>query len=218
MPLLLSTHPFPDSTFALWQAAEPDSFFKEELPFYGTEKQDFEVLSEKRKMEWLSSRWLLHRITGEPQRLPLAKDAFSKPFFLDKPDLHCSLSHSQGVVGALLSNQNCGCDIQVLVEKMPKLAHKFLGKEELKHLSGLSETMIFEYYHLIWTAKESLYKSYGLKALDFRYEIFVRDMLWDGHSGKAHGYIEKGRFQQHYQLRFGKTVLEEGALIWAVCL
>ncbi len=218
MSLLLTTHPFPDTTFALWQIAEPESVFKEELPLSETEENELAGLQNIRRLEWLSSRWLLHKITGEQQRLPLAKDAFSKPFFLDHPALFCSLSHSQGGVGALTARQNCGCDIQVLVDKMPRIAAKFLGKLEAEFVAGFPEAVRFELYHLFWTAKESLYKTYGIKALDFRQHIFVNHVEWDGYTGAATGGIEKGDFRQHYQLRFGKVELEQGALVWAVCL
>lgn len=218
MSLLLTAHPFTGTTLGLWQIAEPEAFFKEELPLSSAEAQEMALMQQVRRLEWLSSRWLLHKITGAPQRLPLAKNAFSKPFFLDQPDLYCSLSHSQGVVGALVAAQNCGCDIQVLVEKMPRLAPKFLGEAEFDFVAGFSESVRFELYHLYWTAKESLYKTYGLKALDFRKHIFVTDIEWDGQAGTANGIIEKNDFWHNYRLRFGKVALEKGDVVWAVCL
>ncbi len=218
MSLILTTHPFPDTTLGLWQIAEVEAVFKDDLPLSAAEENELAGLQNIRRLEWLSSRWMLHKITGVQQRLPLAKDAFSKPFFLDQPDLFCSLSHSQGIVGAMTAPQNCGCDIQVLVEKMPRIAAKFLGPSEADFVAGFSESLRFELYHLFWTAKESLYKTYGIKALDFRKNIFVNHVTWDGAAGSATGGIKKNDFRQHYQLRFGKVNLEAGALIWAVCL
>lgn len=218
MALLLTTHPFPDTTFGLWQIAEHESVFKDELPLTRAEERELSGLQHLRRLEWLSSRWLLHKITGAQQRIPLAKDAFSKPFFLDQPDLFCSLSHSHGVVGALTATQNCGCDIQVLVDKMPRIAAKFLGEEEADFVAGFPKHVQFELFHLYWTAKESLYKTYGIRALDFRAHIFVRQLTWDGHAGAAMGTIQKDDFLQHYQLQFGRVDLEAGALVWAVCL
>jgi 4'-phosphopantetheinyl transferase len=218
MSLLLTIHPFPDTSFGLWQIAEHADFFLADLPLSAAEQDEFSRLQALRRLEWLSSRWLLHKITGAPQRLPLAKDAFSKPFFLDNPDLFCSLSHSQGIVGALTAPRNCGCDIQVLVDKMPRLAAKFLGEAESKFVLNHPESVRFELYHLYWTAKESLYKAYGIKALDFRGHIFIESLHWDGCTGNAIGRIEKNDTKQTYQLKFGKVDLEQGALVWAVCL
>lgn len=219
MSLLLTIHPFPDTTFGLWQIAEDVDFFRQDLPLSSAEIEELSKLQDLRLLEWLSSRWLLHKITGAQQRLPLAKDAFSKPFFLEKPDLFCSLSHSQGVVGALTASRNCGCDIQVLVEKMPRIAAKFLGTAEAIFVKNFPDSVQFELFHLYWTAKESIYKTYGLKALDFRQHIFVNDLEWDGRAGSATGIVRKNEHESHYKLRFGKAELDSGgALVWAVCL
>ncbi len=85
MPLLLTTHPFPDTAFGLWQIAEEEAFFRDEMPLTAAEETELAKLKNIRRMEWLASRWLLHKLTGAPQRLPLAKDAFSKPFFSISP-------------------------------------------------------------------------------------------------------------------------------------
>lgn len=218
MPLLLSTHPFNRFTFSVWEIAEPSEFFEQEMPLSESESLELRSLKDLRRLEWLASRWLLHKTTGAAQRLPLAKNAFSKPFFLDQPDLNCSLSHSHGVVGALLAPEVCGCDIQVMVDKMALIAHKFLGNNELQQLKNWPQELIPEYYHLIWTAKESMYKAYGLKALDFRMHMEVSRLVWDGWSGSATGTISKEGFIQSFILQFGKIELAHpGRLVWAVC-
>ena len=211
MPLLSISHPFAGASLGIWQIAEEEAFFRNDLPLSPDEEREWVTLKGIRRMEWLVGRWLLHRLTGEPHRLLLAKDAFSKPFFLDQPDLYCSLSHSHGVVGALLADQNCGCDLQVLVEKMPRLAPKFLSKAEMDFVCDHSSSVQFELFHIFWTAKESLYKAYGLKELDFRAHLRVEPFKWDGTSGIAVGMLEKGVFRQQYCLEFKKTDLSVGA-------
>jgi len=233
MPLLLTRHPFPDTTFGLWQIAEEESFFREELPLSPDEEAEMSRLkNDLRRHEWLAGRWLLHKLTGAPQRLPLAKDAFSKPFFPENQHLACSLSHSHGTVGALvfhpssltphssLLTPSCGCDIQVLVEKMPRLASKFLNVEEEEFVASHSAPEQFDLLHVFWTAKESLYKAYGLKALDFRAHLRVESFAWKENGGAARGWVEKDDFSKAYQLIFEKIILPDGAgeLVWTVCL
>ena len=233
MPLLLTRHPFPDTTFGLWQIAEEESFFREELPLSPDEEAEMSRLkNDLRRHEWLAGRWLLHKLTGAPQRLPLAKDAFSKPFFPENQHLACSLSHSHGIVGALIVRHSsfvirhssfpvtCGCDIQVLVEKMPRLASKFLNLEEEEFVASHSAPEQFDLLHVFWTAKESLYKAYGLKALDFRAHLRVESFAWKENGGAARGWVEKDDFSKAYQLIFEKIILPDGAgeLVWTVCL
>lgn len=217
MPLLLNIHPFDGATFSLWKVTEPLSFFEDDLPLSDSEAAELAVLSEHRRGEWLSSRWLLHHTTGAPRRIPLVKDAFSKPFFLNEPDLFCSLSHSRHFTGTLTARRNCGCDIQVLVDKMPRIAPRFMSAAELALTESWQSDMRNELYHLYWTAKESLYKQYGLKALDFTDHISVSDINWNGFEGSATGNIRKGGFAAEYRLVFGKIEADsDQSLIWAV--
>lgn len=235
MPLLLTTHPFSDATFGLWQIAETEDFFRADLPLSAEEEAELrQHHNPLRRLEWLAGRWLLHKLTDAPQRIPLAKDVFSKPFFPENQHLACSLSHSKGNVGALIfdghwstahaqprqvgTGKSIGCDIQVLTEKMQRIAHKFLNAQEKDFVESHTETVQFDLLHLFWTAKESLFKAYGLKGLDFRKNIFVQKIQWDGQDGQALGKIEKGDFQQQFQLIFSKVKhSEESELIWAVC-
>lgn len=228
MPLLLTTHPFENATFGLWHIAEDEQFFRADLPLSGEEEQEFlRHRNPLRRLEWLAGRWLLHKLTDTPQRLFLAKDAFSKPFFRDNQQLACSLSHSRGAVGALVvespepaaaAPRSIGCDIQVLTEKMPRIAPKFLNAGERTFLSSRSESEHFDLLHLIWTAKESLFKAYGLKELDFRKNLSVQQIEWDGHAGSCVGKVEKGNYQGQFHLIFTKIELPNGFyLMVAVC-
>jgi len=106
-----------------------------------------------------------------------------------------------------------------LVEKMPRLASKFLNLEEEEFVANHSAPMQFDLLHVFWTAKESLYKAYGLKALDFRAHLRVEPFEWNENRGTARGWVEKNNFRQAYQLQFEKIILpDSGELVWTVCL
>ena len=207
MPLLFSRHPASDATFAVWQIAEPEAFFRDRLPLSPAEVRELEDLKGLRRMEWLACRWLLHAITGEVQRLPVAKDAFAKPFFMDRPDLCCSLSHSHGLVGALFSKRNGGCDLQAQVDKMPHIAPRFLNTLELDFIKKHPLAAQLDLFHLFWTMKESLYKAYGLKELDFKTQLRIAPFVWDGQGGETEAMVVKSDFQKSYGLRFEKNEL-----------
>ncbi|MBK8429722.1 MAG: hypothetical protein IPL27_28915 [Lewinellaceae bacterium] len=78
--LLLTTHPFPNTQFGIWQIAEAEAFFREDLPLSVQEEAEWALHKGIRRLEWLAGRWLLHKLSGSVQRMPLAKTAFSKPF------------------------------------------------------------------------------------------------------------------------------------------
>ncbi len=224
MPLLFTRHITISTgqtlTFGVWQIAEDELYFREDLPLTPEEEADLARYKGIRRLEWLTGRWLLHKLTGAEARLPLGKNAFAKPFFLDRPELHCSLSHSHGIVGAMLADGVCGCDLQVLVEKMPSLAGKFLHTDEAAFLQVFRQADQFDLMHVFWTAKESLYKAYGLKELDFREHLRLDPFAWSGLHAETTGWVCKGDFRQAYRLYFEKTVLPNasGAFVWTVCV
>lgn len=227
MPLLFTRHiAFNKGTpaeqvlsFGVWQITETEAYFREDLPLTVEEEADLDRYKGIRRMEWLASRWLLHKLTGANVRLPLGKNAFAKPFFLHRPELHCSLSHSHGIVGAMLADGVCGCDLQVLVDKMPRLASKFLHVEEESFLQSFDASAQFDLMHVFWTAKESLYKAYGLKELDFRGHMRLDPFEWSAYYAETTGWIRKDDFRQNYRLYFEKTELpdESGTFVWTVC-
>ena len=227
MPLLFSRHIRLNRgdaeqvlSFGTWQITEDERYFREDLPLTPEEEADLDRFKGIRRLEWLASRLLLHMLTGAQIRLPLVKNAFAKPFFLHRPELHCSLSHSHGIVGAMLSDSMCGCDLQVLVEKMPRLAPKFLHAEENAFLQNYNAAEQFDLMHIFWTAKESLYKAYGLRELDFREHLRLSPFHWTNDSAETIGWVRKNEFSQAYQLYFEKTALpdESGAFVWTVCV
>ncbi len=228
MPLLFTRHiafngdanPGQVLSFGTWQITEDETYFRQDLPLTPDEAADLDRYKGIRRLEWLAGRWLLHLLTGANVRLPLGKNAFAKPFFLHRPELHCSLSHSHGTVGAMLANQICGCDLQVLVSKMPRLAGKFLNQDEAAFLQQYSPREQFDLMHVFWTAKESLYKAYGLKELDFRGHMRLDPFEWKSFYAETTGWISKDDFRQAFHLYFEKTELPDnsgGAFVWTVC-
>lgn len=226
MPLIQTHHPFPDTSFGLWHIDEEEAFFRTKLPLSEAEKAELALHQYPiRRLEWLAGRWLLHQLSESDERLPLAKDAFSKPFFPENQDLSCSLSHSKGSVAAYLLTQKnkekptrMGCDIQVMTEKMKRVSLKFLRPEEKNWVESRPDLNELELLHLFWSAKESLYKAHGMKQLDFRAHISVENIDWDGFQGAGLGRVEKGDFKEAFHLSFGKIMLPDGTpLIWAAC-
>lgn len=224
VPLLLSRHPFPKTQFGIWQIAEEEAFFRADLPLSAQEEQEWSLHKGVRRSEWLAGRWLLHRLSGAAQRMPMAKDAFSKPFFPDNAHFLCSLSHSKGIVAALLLSDaapgvSIGCDIQVLVDKMPRIAPKFLSTPEMDFVLQHTVADQFDLFHAFWTAKESLYKAYGLKELDFKEHIRVFDFEWKEGRALAAATVQKGGFVQPFSLQIEKMGLPEtGELMLTVCV
>ncbi len=51
MPLLLTTHPFPSATFGVWQIAEEEAYFREDLPLLPEEEAELARYKDIRRLE-----------------------------------------------------------------------------------------------------------------------------------------------------------------------
>jgi phosphopantetheinyl transferase len=209
--------------FAAWHISEEEAFFRDDLPLSADEVLELEQhRNPLRTKEWLASRWLLHQLTGHQARMPLMKNIYSKPFFVGTTAQFCSLSHSQGTVAALLSDKDCGCDIQVIVEKMPRIAPKFMRSDEFEWVEKRAYSEQFILIHLIWTAKEAMYKAYGQKEVDFKAQLFIEPFAWQTENVVVtKGKLDKKGLVIHYQLYMGiYESVEEGisSFLWTIAV
>jgi 4'-phosphopantetheinyl transferase len=204
--------------FAAWNIGEEEAFFREDLPLSAEEENEVALHRDPlRAKEWLASRWLLHQLTDHHQRMPLAKDTYSKPFFVGGTGQYCSLSHSRGTVAALLSPTDCGCDIQVLVEKMPRIAPKFMRPDEYAWAERYGNADHFLIQHVIWTAKEAMYKTYGRKEVDFKAHLYLEPFDFDKSQINAtKGWLEKDGQRLDFFLYVGMHEGEGLPFVWTV--
>jgi 4'-phosphopantetheinyl transferase len=176
MPVLLHKKLDAFTQIGVWQITETESELTALLQAQEEVVAELGVYkSEHRKMESIAARLMLHRLTESASPWRLEKDVHSKPFFTEHSQWHCALSHSHGLAAAMISNRACGIDLQRFTAKMASLAHKFVNKTEAAWISGHSTENHLDLYHLIWCAKEAMYKVHGRKSLDFRAHILVHD-------------------------------------------
>lgn len=125
-----------------------------------------------------------------------------KPFFLDYPDFHFSLSHSGNVVALAVSKQEIGLDIQEYVQIKRDLAKRFFSKEEQEMLlEQKGEDAYKELFFMLWSIKESYIKYTGLgmsHGLDTFQIDFDKNEIW-----------EKGNIGQEADAKYKYFRLEE---------
>lgn len=116
----------------------------------------------------LSARDVVFQLLGET--LPIEKKENGQPFIANKP-IHISLSHSKALAAAIVSQYKpVGIDIEMIHPRIERIAHKFLTEEELSNISiNKIETLL-----LYWSAKESLYKLFAKKQLDFASQLIIK--------------------------------------------
>jgi len=176
---------------------------------YQDEIAIIEQLSPRKRSEWLASRELLYQIAGLPDRVRCLYDDFGKPY-LDGSQKHISVSHSELWCAAMISDLSCGVDIQIYSDTVRRIANRFLTPDDLLDIEKAENTI--EYLHLLWGAKECLYKAYGKKKLGFREHIFISSLNTE--TGQGFGEILYEGIHLSYDIYF--RLLPEVA--WVFCI
>lgn len=151
---------------------EPFSFFTEHIGDLSEDvREEFNSIHhEKRKLEWLSARWLLMNILKEYDVTidRLIKDDYGKPHIKDS-DLNLSISHAFPYVAVIVDpKESTGIDLEAPKEKIKKIATRFMHPDEMAHVS----MDIYE-LTLYWCAKETLYKIFGRKSIQFNQQLLL---------------------------------------------
>ena len=192
MPLVFKHSVLVESTLAVWEVTESEEFFLDQA-HHDWDKQELASLKGARRLEWIASRYLIQLIT--PDRYEIKKDGYGKPQ-LRPQDYHISISHSHGYVAAIYSKRAVGVDIQKKVSKIDRIAHKFINEAEDDFIHDRS---YISKLHVIWGAKESLFKAYGRKEVDFKKDLLVEPFTYRK-KGKFNARVDKTRYQHRFTL------------------
>lgn len=148
-------------------------------------------LSNKREIEKAGTKRLLkHLLNSDNFELDYTEE--KKPF-LKNSDKHISISHSHDKLAIIINkNENTGIDIELIRDKVLTIRHKFLSEQELLYADENLEKLIS-----LWAAKETLYKIYGLKEVEFIKHLSVDDFK----GNEMIGHIRLGTLNKSYLLR-----------------
>ncbi|MEY3984219.1 MAG: hypothetical protein RL160_1778 [Bacteroidota bacterium] len=165
MPIISEVTNYSAENLYLWRISEPTEYL---IQLYGAQgAPPPPIQNPLRLRHFLASRLLVQQIFPGSE---LRKDDFGKPFIEDFNG-HISLSHSGELAGLYVSmNGSCGLDIELVGKQINNIAQRFCTPEELKFVDDDNVEMGL---HLIWGAKECMYKSYGRKGVDFRKHMSV---------------------------------------------
>jgi phosphopantetheinyl transferase len=155
----------------IWKIEETEEFFKGNVPLHR------EVTHPHKRLQHLAGRFLLQFLFLDfPYQLIEIADT-RKPF-LPSEQYHFSISHCGDYAAAIVSsNKRVGIDIEIPVEKIGRIMHKFLTAKEhelFNLVAGAEDSSVINSYDeptILWSAKEAVFKWYGYGGVDFRKQI-----------------------------------------------
>ena len=194
----------------VWKSIEQMSDLLQNAALSQRETADWNSFkSESRKREWLTVRNALKLFIPGANGSSIYYDGNGKPQLME--DGFISISHTQEYIAVLKSNiSEIGVDIEFIHPRIEKLSQKFLGDAEKLALSDENK---IEKLHVIWGAKEVLYKIHSIGGIDFKKDLFVHP--FDYHvNGELKASILKKSFKQDYKISYEKT--DQCMLTWAI--
>ncbi len=196
MPVIFEKQIDVTKKLAVWHITEQ----LEEL-FVLSRKTFNPQLSIKRNTEKVVSHLLVEYLLRNPN-LILLNDINGKPYFSDNAT-SVSFTHSMDMVACIINTSGTpvGIDIEKIRDSIVQIAPKFVTKKDITQYNDKL------HFHLIWGAKEVLYKIYSLKNLDFKKHLTVCIQKNDGY-----GIISNNEYYSEHNLQH--TILKDFMLVW----
>lgn len=188
-----------DTEFALWKIEEEADDLYRQLQLNEREKAYIESLGNgKRNLHWLGTRVLLRTMLHTNEYIDCQVDEHGKPYLVNMP-YHISLSHSFDYAAVMISKSKAvGIDIELISQKVERIAHKFLNKQEL---SLVDDTHKIGQLYICWCAKEAVYKCNGRKVISFLDHIRLESL--EGYpEGKAKVKIVKDDLNLDFDVNY----------------
>ena len=198
----------PASKLGLWRMTEPWEDLLEKLDLPGAETEALEGISKtKRKQEWLACRVLLKEMLG--RHIPIGYDAERKPH-LTGSRTEISMSHSGEFVCVYLrEGAPVGVDIQQMKPSISRGSFYFLNDSEL----GWADLENNVQMHLIWSAKESVFKYAGEASVDLKKHITINPFSGN-QNGRFEVNLQIGNHREVVQVQF--YTFEDYVLTWTI--
>ncbi|MGB1205827.1 MAG: 4'-phosphopantetheinyl transferase family protein [Chitinophagales bacterium] len=184
MPLVQTITTTDKEQIGLWQITEELIFLLKKLPKETAKVNSFGSL--RRKKEWLCVRLLLAEML-QKTNVEISYNLHKKPY-LKNEMYQISISHSLEYVAIILhEKKQVGIDVENIHPRVEKIKQKFLTKGEQNLLLNQPQFMLTAF----WSAKETLYKWYSKKGVDFKKHLQIVKVKHNKKESEIYsGYIE----------------------------
>lgn len=187
----------------LWLIDESEEELKSQLEWMKPE----EFRNANRSIQWLASRVLMQEMLAHLniQTAVLSKDLNGKPS-INIPGLHVSISHNPKYTAVAIAEVPVGVDVELIHPRIERVKDKFMNPHDYRILENESDIAGM---HLIWSAKEAMFKYHPMGELDFRSHLYLEKIG----EGVLQGTIQKEN--EKHALLVPYEYLPDGILVWA---
>lgn len=159
-----NTHPL----VGIWKIEEEESFFEGKIDFQP------KATNSSKRIQQYASRFILEKLSPDfPLNQILINDS-GKPNLIGS-QVQFNVSHTNEYAAAIVCNEKqVGIDVEKIDARVCRVMKKFLNTNELQAIEVLSEIEKISMLTLFWSIKETVYKWWGLGAVDFADHIRIQ--------------------------------------------
>ena len=170
MPLFYQQNINATTKMAIWSITEPLDFFEQKV------STNVQITHPLKKVQHLSARLLLQYLLPNVDAASIKYAINGKPYLENNPS-HFSLSHCKGYAACIISSlAPVGIDIELIHERVGKVAHQFLHISELEKIKLLKEEEQLKQMTFFWAAKEAMYKMNEKSGINFAENLLVEQV------------------------------------------
>ncbi len=186
----------------VWEVKEPEVFFTETYSYTSDDLNDIVKKHVSHRLQLLASRAVLYDMKLSDGGYKIVKDDHGKPHLVNiQGDI--SFTHSHSHAAAIYSKTRLvGIDIQIGTDKIARIARKFVSEMENDYISIHDNTI--DYHHVLWGAKESMYKAYGRRKVEFRDNLFVDSFVYHPKGGHITGRVQMPDYEGDFDIYYSK--------------
>jgi len=164
-----------NSFWCFWEITESVDQLRNKVILSDDGIKELERISHPVKQrERLASRCCVQELVKQvgKEYKGITKDEHDKPHLIDL-NFHISISHSFPYAVAILHRKlPVGIDIEKPVEKLGRIAHRFLNDEEFADCNGDIKKLC-----IYWSGKEAIFKLNGKIGLNFKRDIRISQFI-----------------------------------------
>jgi phosphopantetheinyl transferase len=189
---------------AIWKIEETEDFFRSKVSLARP------IVHPHKRLQHLAGRYLLPFLFPDFPHEEIEIADTRKPF-LPGERYHFSISHCSNYAAAIVStDKRVGADVELVTARVEKIKHKFLHPSEVRFVNSQPSSEQIHLLTILWSAKEAMYKWYGLGEVDFS-EMMHTFPFQLKPSGEIEAAFMKGDLQKkltlHYKLNEGLSMV-----------
>lgn len=169
MPKVWQKYVKSGSLSGLWRISETVS----ELKDLYTLGEPEVFARDDRTRQWLASRILLQDLVkefGYTDAFTLTKLPDGQPV-LSIPGIHVSISHAGDYAAVAVADSPIGIDVEKMGHRVQRIRQKFMNAGDIAQLQDEADT---DWMHVVWSAKEALFKFHPEGNIDFREHLHLK--------------------------------------------